>query len=84
MPNSANIEETAWPTIREAARRAGLGERPLRSAIRRGELSLHIVPDAWPRLHWPDVEAWLRSHRVERTSHARARVAEIEGRGARG
>ncbi len=66
-----------WPTVRASAKRAGMGERAIRSAIQRGELTLYRIPNTWPRLHWPDVETWMRSFRVVVDQRADARVREI-------
>jgi hypothetical protein len=64
-------------TVRGVARRLGLGEKPIRAAIRRGELMVHAIPGTWPRLYWPQVEAWARSKRAPATSHAEARLREV-------
>lgn len=64
-------------TVRQWCKRAGYPERPVRAAIRRGEIPVIEVPGSWDRIRWADFEAWLRSHTAKRTTHAQKRVAEL-------
>ena len=66
-----------YGTVREACRVHGLGERPLRGAIARGEVPIYRPPRSWPLVRFADVERWLRSNVVRPTPHAEARVREI-------
>jgi excisionase family DNA binding protein len=50
-------------TLREAARRLGLGTRQLYRAARdRGEIAVYDI-GGWPRVRWLDVLAWVESQR---------------------
>ena len=46
----------------EAARRAGVGLRQIRTACERGEIPEFLI-GGWPRVFWPDVIAWIESKR---------------------
>lgn len=72
-----------FPTIRGAAKRLGIGEKPIRAALRRREILPVSIPGTWPRVAWADVEAWARSKRAPATDHAAARVAEVLEREAK-
>jgi excisionase family DNA binding protein len=53
-------------TVREAARRLGLGRHTLFKACERGELTI-FDPNGWARVKLSDVERWLeRTRRVPR------------------
>ncbi len=75
-------QEPELLTIPRAAKRAGVGVRQLRQAIRLGELIVFRV-GAWPRVRWVDVIRWICAQRVPTTSHARRRVAEVLARESR-
>lgn len=44
------------------------------------ELPVYRLGDRWERVYWPEVVAWVRSHRVPITNHADARVREVIAR----
>lgn len=67
-------------TPREAGHRIGCGDKPIRRAVNAGELPGYQLGTKWVRVYWPEVLAWVRSHRVAPTSHARARLAEVLAR----
>lgn len=69
--------DTDFPTLPGAATRARIGPKTLRRAVRRGELSLYHPEGSYPRLHWPEVVAWLRAQRVPSSDHAEARLREV-------
>ena len=69
-------------TLPAAARRAGLGVRQLRRAVKLGELQSYAI-GAWPRVRWCEVLDWIDRQRVPATPHAKQRVAEILQRQAR-
>ena len=69
-------------TVPAAARRAGLGVRQLREAIREGALPAYEV-GSWPRVRWCHVVRWIDAQRVPINPHAKRRVAEILAREAR-
>jgi hypothetical protein len=81
-PIPLRAQEPELLTIPRAAKRAGVGVRQLRQAIRRGELPVFRL-GAWPRVRWVDVIRWICAHRVPATSHARRRVAEVLARESR-
>jgi len=56
------------------------GERPIRRAIRKGEIATFRPAGTWPRHRWGDALKWLRQSRVPTTDHAAGRVAELEAR----
>src|SRR5262245_39505576 len=66
-----------FPTVAAAARRLPCSPKILRAARDRGELPVYRLGGRWERVHWPELVAWLRSHRVPATPHAVARVAEV-------
>ncbi len=72
-----------YPTVRGAAKRLGIGEKPIRAAIKRRELTPVEIPGTWPRLSWVDVELWARSKRAPTTDHAESRLREVLEREAR-
>jgi excisionase family DNA binding protein len=41
-------------TLRTAAKRLGIGELPLRRAVRSGEIPTYAI-GGWPRLRWSDL-----------------------------
>jgi hypothetical protein len=78
------MAEQVAGTIREAARRYGLGEKLLRRQIRAGAIPVYTADCRRPRVLFREVEAWLRSTVAPVTRHAEGRVAELlrrEGRG---
>jgi excisionase family DNA binding protein len=77
---SLEMEQIAG-TIREAAKRFGLGEKLLRMHVRRGEIPSYTAGCKWSRVLFSDVERWLKSTRVPVTKHAEERVAELEREG---
>jgi hypothetical protein len=82
MRSSGHSEAQALPellSLPAAARKAGVGVRHLRHAIRDGDLPRYRV-GAWPRVKWCDVLRWIDAQRVPVTSHARSRVAEVLAR----
>ncbi len=79
-PTSDTLPELL--TLPAAARRAGLGVRQLRRAVKLGELTVYQVSD-WPRVRWRDVVRWIDAQRAPSTSHASRRVAEILARESR-
>lgn len=66
-------------TIPRAARRAGLGVRQLRRAIRQGEFPVYRL-GTWPRVRWVEVVQWISGQRVPATPHAVRRLAEVLAR----
>lgn len=78
MRRSARHEsEAVYGTVPEAAHRFGLGVKRMRRLAREGAFPVYGADSAWPRVKFSEVEGWLRSTRVARTSHAEARVAEV-------
>jgi excisionase family DNA binding protein len=70
-------------TIRQAARRSGIGDRPLRRAAKTGEIPVYKRDGTWPRLRWTEVRAWIEGQRVpvaRVTSHAEAVVERVLAR----
>ncbi len=76
-PTSRDVQGPRLLTVRETAKRVGMGERAIRRAIERGELNLYRLPATWPRLRWTDVELWIQSFKVVTNPRASARVREI-------
>lgn len=78
-------------TLPEASKRFGIGLKRLRARARDGCFPVYTGDTAWFRVKFAEVEAWLRSTRVEMPAgaeaHARAvvekrRALEAEGRPA--
>jgi excisionase family DNA binding protein len=65
--SGSGAESEQLITLREAARRIGLGLRQLDRACAHGELALYRV-GGWRRVRWLDVEAWLNHQRATTTS----------------
>jgi excisionase family DNA binding protein len=63
-------------TLPRAARRAGVGVRQLRRAVKNGDLPVFQV-GAWPRVRRSDLFRWISSQRVRPTDHAHRRLAEV-------
>jgi excisionase family DNA binding protein len=64
--DDAAAETERLITVREAAKRLGIGRHLLYRAAEAGELVVYD-PGAWPRVRLSDVEAWLkRTPRVPR------------------
>lgn len=82
MARNATPTNTLPPfvTIRRACKRTGAPEHQLRAATRAGAVALYQPPGGHPLVNVAEVEAWLRSHRVAPTAHARARAAEVLAR----
>ena len=76
------LQEPELLTLPAAARRAGIGVRQIRRAVKCGELPVYQV-GAWLRVRWVEVIRWICSQRVPTTSHARQRVAEVLEREAK-
>jgi len=70
-------QQQLFGTIRQAARRFGLGEKLLRRIVKAGAIPLYSAACNRPRVAFSEVERWLRSTRMPVTPHAQARVAEI-------
>jgi hypothetical protein len=49
-------------TVGPAAKHYGIGPRPVRAAIRRGELATYQIGQ-WTRIRLGDLAAWIESHR---------------------
>jgi hypothetical protein len=49
-------------TVGPGAKRFGIGPRPVRLAIRRGELATYQIGQ-WTRIRLGDLAAWIESHR---------------------
>jgi len=62
-------------TIPRAARRAGIGVRQLRRAVRFEEVEAVMV-GSWPRVRWESVVRWIGSQRVRPTEDVKQKVAE--------
>lgn len=73
-----------YGTVPQAARRYGLGLRLLRRLVREGTIPAYSAGTQRPRVCYSEVEAWLRSTRLQTTDHARARIAELEAQGRLG
>ena len=71
----ANRADPLLMTIPEAARRAGIGVRQLRRAIRSDEVEAVLV-GSWPRVRWESVVRWIGSQRVRPTEDVKQKVAE--------
>ena len=70
--------------MREAARILHCAPRLLRQARDRGDLATYRLGERTERVTWPELVRWVRSRKVQPTSHASARVAEVMEREARG
>lgn len=78
---TSRTDETSFVTVPEAARRLGCGEKVVRAAIRRGELTPHVLGLRWQRLAWPEVLLWVARHRrTAAGEHVRQRLAEVLAR----
>lgn len=65
-------------TVPELARRFGIGVRPIRGAIRRGELAAYHLgsESGWTRISEAEFLVWLRSRRLQTGPTASKRVAK--------
>jgi hypothetical protein len=72
---SGDRAEPLLMTIPRAARRAGIGVRQLRRAVRFEEVEAVMV-GSWPRVRWESVVRWIGSQRVRPTEDVKRRVAE--------
>jgi hypothetical protein len=62
-------------TIPRAARRAGIGVRQLRRAVRLEDVEAVMIGN-WPRVRWDSVVRWIGSQRVRATEDVKQKVAE--------
>ncbi len=70
-------------TIPKAAKRAGIGVRQLRRAVRFEEVEAVMV-GSWPRVRWESVVRWIWSQRVRPSEDVKQKVAEaVERRSKR-
>ena len=60
----ARGQESVFPTVPVAIRRSGIGEKQFKRAIRAGEIPVYRLSARWRRVYWPEVVAWVRSHRI--------------------
>jgi predicted SprT family Zn-dependent metalloprotease len=72
---SAQSAEPLLMTIPKAAKRAGIGVRQLRRAVRLEDVKAVMV-GSWPRVHWESVVRWIGSQRVRATEDVKQKVAE--------
>ena len=72
---SNDCAEPLLMTIPGAARRAGIGVRQLRRAVRLEDVKAVMV-GSWPRVHWESVVRWIGSQRVRATEDVKQKVAE--------
>ncbi len=72
---SSDGTEPLLMTIPVAARRAGIGVRQLRRAVRFEEVEAVMV-GSWPRVRWESVVRWIGSQRVRPTEDVKQKVAE--------
>jgi len=69
-----------YGTLREVARRFGIGLKTVRREARWGSFPVYSVGTGWPRAKFSEFEAWLRTTRIRPTGHAEKRVAEVVAR----
>jgi hypothetical protein len=62
-------------TIPKAARRAGIGVRQLRRAVRLEEVEAVMI-GSWPRVRWESVVRWIENQRVRPSEDVKRKVAE--------
>ena len=77
MPRVDPTNAVEFPTVPGTSKRAGIGPKTIRGAIRRGELPAYVSADGkgWPRVYWPEFVAWMRSRRIKGTDPAHRRVS---------
>ena len=71
----ANRADPLLMTIPEAARRAGIGVRQLRRAVRLDEVD-SVAIGGWPRVYWDSVVMWISRQRVRPTEDVKQKAAE--------
>lgn len=59
--NRDSSHQVDFPTIRQAARRSGLGENAIRELVRDGILRLYFGPTKRGRLYYAELVEYLRS-----------------------
>ena len=81
-----HVGEDARPggmlSLREAARILHCSPRLVREARDAGELPVYQLGPRTQRVAWSEVVRWVRSRKVQPTSHAEARVREVLDREA--
>jgi len=69
MPRKKLNSNAAYPTIPDAARRSGAGERWIERKIRSGELGVYWL-GGWRHVSWAELQALIESTRVEVSDEA--------------
>ncbi len=64
-------------TIPQAARKFGLSPKTLRRLARESEFPIYTLGTGWTHVRVVELEAYFRSTRIQSTSHAMTRVAEV-------
>ena len=64
-------------SLSAAAKQPGIRRHRLAQAVRKGELHAYRLGDRWIRLNWPEVVAWIKSHRISPKSHNATRAVAV-------